>query len=57
MAKDDLTGVPLCKATKGSFRLRDIRPLVREPKFICERCGRAAASKKSLCEPKRLAKG
>jgi hypothetical protein len=57
MAKDDLTGVPLCKATKGDFRLRDIRPLVREPRVICEKCGRAAASKKSLCQPKRLAKG
>lgn len=57
MAKESLAGVPLCKLAKGSFRLKDVRPLVREPRFICEKCGRAAASKKSLCAPKKLEKG
>ncbi len=57
MAKESLAGVPLCKLAKGSFRLKDVRPLVRDPRFICEKCGRAAASKKSLCAPKKLEKG
>ncbi len=57
MAKDDLEKAKLCKATKGDYSLKDIRPLVRDARFICAKCGRAAASSKNLCEPKRLGKG
>ncbi len=28
--------------------------LVREPQYMCKRCGRAAADKKSLCKPVKL---
>ncbi|MBN2210458.1 MAG: hypothetical protein JW709_03600 [Sedimentisphaerales bacterium] len=28
--------------------------LVREPKYFCKRCGRAAADKKNLCKPTKL---
>ncbi len=57
MAKDDLERTCLCKATKGDFSLKKIRPLVRDARFICAKCGRAAASAKNLCAPKRLVKG
>lgn len=56
MSKSDLSGVVLCKLAKGGLSLGDLRPLVREAKYICKRCGRAAARKSSLCEPKRLVK-
>jgi len=53
---DDLAGVSLCKAAAGGFRLKDVRPLVRDAKFICAKCGRAAAKKGNLCAPKPLNK-
>jgi hypothetical protein len=28
--------------------------LIRNPKFVCRKCGRAAVSAKSLCEPEKL---
>jgi hypothetical protein len=31
--------------------LEKIKPLVRDPKFICKSCGRAAAEEKNLCGP------
>lgn len=30
------------------------KKLVRNPKFICRKCGRAAAKAKSLCEAEKL---
>jgi hypothetical protein len=27
------------------------KDLVRNPKFICKKCGRAAAKEENLCEP------
>ncbi len=32
-------------------RFEDIKKLVRNPKFICFNCGRAADSKDNLCNP------
>jgi len=32
----------------------DYRKLVREAKYICQGCGRAAADKINLCRPKKL---
>lgn len=35
----------------GMGRLNEIRTLTRNPAFICFNCGRAAKSKKNLCNP------
>jgi hypothetical protein len=32
----------------------DYKNLVRNPKFVCKGCGRAAASDKDLCAPEAL---
>ncbi len=34
--------------------LEDYKKLVRNPKFVCKNCGRAAANEKNLCSPERL---
>jgi hypothetical protein len=34
--------------------LEDYKKLVRNPKFICKNCGRAAANEKNLCLPEKL---
>lgn len=34
---------------KGEFK-----DLVRNPKFFCKKCGRAAAKAKNICEPEKL---
>jgi hypothetical protein len=32
----------------------EFKRLVRKPKFLCRKCGRAAASELNLCEPEPL---
>ena len=46
----------LCAMTccPGRVDLKQLKPLVRDAKFICRDCGRAAASAKNLCSPKKL---
>lgn len=34
--------------------LKELRPLVKNAKFICKECGRAAAKAGSLCHPAKL---
>jgi hypothetical protein len=34
--------------------LKELRPLVKNAKYICKECGRAAAKASSLCHPARL---
>lgn len=34
--------------------LKELRPLVKNPKFICKECGRAAAKADNLCAPEPL---
>ncbi len=34
--------------------LDDYKELVRDSKFLCKNCGRAAASEKNLCNPERI---
>ena len=42
----------LCKMVVGDqVDIETIKPLVRNPKFICNTCGRAAAKAENLCNP------
>jgi hypothetical protein len=44
----------LCALMAAGEGLRDIKPLVLEPRFGCASCGRVAHKKKNLCKPKKL---
>jgi hypothetical protein len=42
----------LCKMIVGDqANIEDIKPLVRNAKFICSSCGRVAAKAENLCNP------
>ena len=42
----------LCElADNGVMTLNQMKTLVKDGKFICRKCGRAAVSEESLCEP------
>lgn len=50
-------GRHLCYIVSQGFHLSDpeeYQALVKEPKFKCRHCGRAAKSKKNLCKPTKL---
>lgn len=34
--------------------LEEYKELVRNPKYVCRNCGRAASSENNLCKPDRL---
>jgi hypothetical protein len=38
----------------GVDRKEEFKKLVRKPKFLCKKCGRAAAYGENLCEPEKL---
>jgi hypothetical protein len=38
-------------AEAGNLTLEQMKVLVQNPKFICKKCGRAAAAEENLCEP------
>ncbi len=38
----------------GVDRKEEFKRLVRKPKFLCRKCGRAAAYAINLCEPEKL---
>ena len=46
----------LCAMTccPGRIDLKELKPLVKDAKFICAECGRTAANKVNLCSPKKL---
>ena len=46
----------LCAMTccPGRVDLKQLKPLLRDPKFICSECGRTAAAAVNLCSPKKL---
>jgi hypothetical protein len=46
----------LCAMTccPGRIDLKALAPLVKDPKYICSECGRAAAKEENLCSPKKL---
>ena len=41
----------LCEMAKRGEDLETFKSLVRNPKFICKKCGRVAAKEENLCEP------
>jgi predicted amidophosphoribosyltransferase len=42
----------LCKMVVGDqVDIEDLKPLVRNAKYICSSCGRAAAKAENLCAP------
>ena len=47
----------LCYLNNLAFHqtnVEDYKALIRDAKFFCENCGRAAASEKNLCKPAQL---
>lgn len=46
----------LCKWKREDYarELPLLKRIVADPKFVCEKCGRAAAKKKRLCKPEKL---
>jgi len=34
--------------------LEEYKALVRDPAYVCRKCGRAAARKNNLCKPERI---
>ena len=42
----------LCElCSSGECSLETVKALVKNPKFVCKTCGRAAAKEENLCEP------
>jgi hypothetical protein len=41
----------LCSLVEKGTTIAEYKELVRDPKFVCWLCGRAANSKDSLCHP------
>jgi hypothetical protein len=56
MAKKSKT---LCKWDRDEIEkdLEELRKIVFDPRFVCRRCGRAVAKKKSVCKPISLVDG
>lgn len=47
----------ICKLIKESHHDKhfdDYASLVKEPKYICKKCGHVAASEAHLCKPKKI---
>lgn len=46
----------LCAMTccPGRIHLEELKPLVKDAKYICSECGRAAARPENLCSPQQI---
>jgi len=44
----------LCALIGGGSGYTVVKPLVKNPKYICAKCGRAARSKSNLCAGRKL---
>ncbi|MEO1495534.1 MAG: hypothetical protein AAFV43_00115 [Planctomycetota bacterium] len=53
---DNKTDEKLCDWSKKDLRERfeQLRELVRLPRYVCTKCGRAASQKDAVCKPKPL---
>jgi len=55
--KTERSGGKLCfigDIGKEKLTLENYKKLVKEPKFICKGCGRAAANDSNLCAPEKM---
>ena len=41
----------LCRKVEGGTTLSAFLVLIRNPKYVCMQCGRAAAKAENLCDP------
>jgi len=46
--EDKLCAMTCCP---GRINLNELKPLVKDAKFICQECGRGAAKPENLCAP------
>jgi hypothetical protein len=47
----------LCKLVEEGYlhdQTQDYKKLVKKPKYICQRCGRAACKKRNSCHPEKI---
>lgn len=47
----------LCKLIKKDFQkehFEQYKDMVREPEFVCKKCGRVAREANNLCKPEKL---
>lgn len=44
----------ICQLVAQEYAISEIKPLVRDGKFICAFCARVAARKEHLCRPEPL---
>jgi len=50
-------GKSLCKIVKSKKirkEFEEYRKLVKNPRYVCVKCGRTARSKRNLCEPEKI---
>ena len=51
------TGKKLCKLAGKKYlkdNLAEYLELVKDPRYVCMKCGRLSRRKKNLCEPRKL---
>ena len=44
----------LCAMIAGGSGYKEVKPLVKKPRYICAKCGRAARKKGNLCSGRKL---
>ena len=49
--EDKLCAMTCCP---GRINLQELKPLVKDPRFICSECARTAAKEENLCSPQKL---
>ena len=49
--EDKLCAMTCCR---GKIDVNVLKPIVKNPKYICSDCGHAAANAENLCSPKEL---
>lgn len=57
MVKKNLEKKELCKLCKDDYLKENLTgyiELVKEAKYVCKKCGRAAKKEKSLCKAEKL---
>ena len=55
--EEELMANTLCKRVKDDYlkeNLKEYIKMVKEPKYICKKCGRVAEKEEMLCKPKKM---